>query len=96
MDGDLKMYVKKCIDCGTNTIVVDSRERPDGAIFRWRRCPKCDYRFRTIEVEECMSEYSELIEEIKTLKKENDRLKKNMRFIKRDLEIILKEVNNDN
>ncbi len=91
MDGDIKMYVRKCIDCGTNTVVADSRGRPDGSIFRWRQCPKCGYRFRTIEIEECMSDYSDLIEEIETLKKENKRLKKNLRFIKRDLEMILKE-----
>lgn len=91
MDGDIKMYVRTCIDCGANTIVVDSRGKPDGSIFRWRKCPKCGYRFRTIEVEECMNDYSELIKEIDTLRNENKRLKKNLRFIKRDLEMILKE-----
>lgn len=91
MNDELIMYVKTCVDCGANTVVADSRERPDGSIFRWRKCPKCGYKFRTIEVEECMSDYSDLIEEIENLKKENQRLKKNLRFIKRDLELILKE-----
>lgn len=89
MDGDLLMYVKKCMDCGSNTLVSDSRERPDGSIFRQRYCPKCGYRFRTIEIEECMSDYAELLEEVKSLKKENDRLKGIIRTAKSNIETIL-------
>lgn len=90
MDGDLLMYVKKCMDCGASTLVKDSRERPDGSISRRRVCPKCGYEFRTVEVEECMSDYSDLIEEVKTLRKEKERLKEIIRSAKRNLEIILK------
>ena len=88
-DNDLSMYVKSCIDCGANTLVKDSRERPDGSISRRRVCPKCGYEFRTVEVEECMSEYSELREEIESLKKENEKLKETMRFARINLEKIL-------
>lgn len=83
------MYVKKCVDCGANTLVTDSRERPDGSIFRWRKCPKCGYKFRTIEVEECLSDIAGLMEDIEALKKENERLKETMRTARINLERIL-------
>ncbi len=89
-DSDLLMYVKKCVDCGTNTLVSDSRERPDGAIYRQRYCPKCGYRFRTVEIEECMSDYADLLEKVNSLKKENERLKATVKTARRNLETILK------
>lgn len=88
MDGEI-MYVKRCVDCGASTIVKDSRERPDGAIFRRRACPKCGFEFRTIEVEECISEIAGLLDDIEALKKENDRLKETMRTARINIEKIL-------
>lgn len=90
LDGDSLMYVKRCIDCGENTLVKDSREKPDGSISRRRVCPKCGYEFRTVEIEECMSDYSDLLEELKSLKKENERLKETMRTARMNLSKILK------
>lgn len=90
MINDTLMYVKKCIDCGANTLVSDSRERPDGSVFRQRYCPKCGYKFRTVEIEECLSEYSELREENESLKKEIERLKETMRTARMNLSKILK------
>ena len=47
-------YVKHCPDCEGESIVVDSREREDGAIIRRRECTKCGFRYTTAEVEEMM------------------------------------------
>lgn len=68
-------YVKTCADCGANTNIIDSREQADGTVFRVRNCPKCGFRFRTIEVEECLSNLTPLFDEIKDLKKEIERLR---------------------
>ena len=38
----------KCPECGSKTIVVDTRCNSD-AIFRRRECRKCDNKFTTIE-----------------------------------------------
>lgn len=86
---DVIMYVKKCVDCGANTLVTDSRERPDGSIYRLRYCPKCGYKFRTIEVEECLSDIAGLLEDIEALRKENERLKETMRTARINLDRIL-------
>lgn len=71
-------YVRTCGDCGANTHVLDTREQPDGTIFRTRLCSKCGYRFRTIEVEECVSNLAPLFDETRVLKKEIERLRATM------------------
>ena len=76
MDEDFKTYVKACVDCGSNTLVVDSRLHDSGSIRRRRACPKCNYSFWTIEIEECMSDLADMVDEIASLRKENERLKK--------------------
>lgn len=61
--------LEKCIDCGSETSVVDSRLKPDGSIMKRRKCTNCGYTFRTTEIEECMLENSELGYELLELKK---------------------------
>lgn len=47
-----------CPKCDTRTTVVDSRSDRDtkhyinilGTVHRVRRCPKCEYRFATVEI----------------------------------------------
>jgi len=69
-----RTYVKNCGDCGTNTLITETRTQPNGIVFRGRYCPKCGYKFRTIEVEECLSDLTPLFDEIEELKKEVKRL----------------------
>lgn len=38
-----------CPKCGAETIVKDTRARPDGNIRRRRRCPNCRHGFMTVE-----------------------------------------------
>lgn len=69
-----RTYVKTCADCGSKTIVIDSREQETGAIMRRRRCPNCGYEFRTIEIEECMSDVADTFNEIDTLRTQNKKM----------------------
>lgn len=62
--------VKECLDCGSKTIVVDSRVKPYGAVWRKRKCTKCGYTFNTLEMEECMTEAIDLLDEIEKLNAE--------------------------
>lgn len=78
MGKKFRTYVKNCADCGAPTLITDTRTQPDGTIFRVRYCPKCSYKFRTIEVEECLSDLTPLFDEIEELKKENKRLRVRM------------------
>lgn len=74
MEGDGRTYVKTCVDCGTKTLVIDSREQENGSIWRKRRCPKCGFIFTTIEVEECMSDVADVFDEITSLRNQNKKL----------------------
>lgn len=80
-------YVRTCGDCGANTNVIDTREQADGTIFRTRLCSKCGYRFRTIEVEESVSNLTPLFDETRVLKKEIERLRATMKRAQEVLEI---------
>lgn len=40
---------RMCPVCGEDSLVYDSRERPDGTILRRRECPFCGTRFETVE-----------------------------------------------
>lgn len=73
-DEDLYTYVKKCMDCGGKTVVVDSRTQENGTILRRRVCSKCGTRFNTIEIEESMLEVGDLIDELDDLRKRNQYL----------------------
>ena len=39
----------KCIKCGGDTKVTDTRELTGTLCYRWRQCKKCGYRFKTFE-----------------------------------------------
>lgn len=41
---------RMCPRCGEDSKVYDTRERPDGAIIRKRRCLTCRTEFETIEI----------------------------------------------
>lgn len=78
--------VKQCLDCGSKTVVIDSRVRPHGAIWRKRKCTKCGYSFSTLEIEESMFNDFELLDEIRNLKKQVTELKGKLADIKTILE----------
>ena len=40
----------KCPVCLGDTAVIDSRDDPD-AVNRKRKCKKCGYKFRTVEID---------------------------------------------
>lgn len=42
--------MKRCMKCGTDTEVMDTRTRVDGIIRRRRRCPSCSGMSTTLEV----------------------------------------------
>ena len=43
----------RCIECGSETRVIDSRRLKNGTVIRRRRkCPKCFRRFTTYELTE--------------------------------------------
>lgn len=42
--------VKDCPYCGTESLIFDSRPMTYG-IYRRRECPKCKYRFTTVEID---------------------------------------------
>ena len=44
--------VRECPKCGAidNSIVIDSRKNPDGAIRRRLKCLSCDGRYTTFEI----------------------------------------------
>lgn len=62
-------YVKTCPDCQAETAVIDSRENADGSVMRRRKCKKCGYTYRTIEIEESMSDSGSLLAEIERLRR---------------------------
>jgi len=82
MEGDDRTYVKTCIDCGTKTQVIDSREQENGVILRKRICPKCRYEFKTIEIEECMSEVAGVMDELTFLRNQNRKMREQLEHIK--------------
>ena len=77
-----KYYVKDCYDCGGETQVVDSRLHSSGYLYRRRRCKECGFSFSTIEIEDSMSQVSNLQEEIRQLQKENAALKAKIETVK--------------
>lgn len=77
-----KYFVKTCYDCGSNTKVVDSRERELGQLYRRRKCLKCGFTFSTIEIDCSMSNDYDLLEELNQLRKENESLKIKIRQAK--------------
>jgi len=79
-------YVKNCMDCGGNTTVTDSRNK-NGAIWRKRKCNECGYSFTTVEVEECMLDNFDLIEEMKNLHNQIRELKDKIANIKKIVEV---------
>lgn len=81
-------YVKTCVDCGGNTLVIDSRPTPQGGVLRKRKCPDCGYIFTTIEVEESMFDNYELLEEIKELRAQNKKLRDKVHKIKSVLDVL--------
>ena len=44
----------RCLTCGFDTSVIDSRKTEDGSIHRRRQCKKCGARFSTLEVDVLM------------------------------------------
>ena len=44
--------IKYCPECGTESLVIDSRPREGGGIYRRRYCPKCGTwkKWSTIEI----------------------------------------------
>ena len=75
-------YVKTCPDCGSDTIVYDSRERSDGTLLRRRECTVCGYRYRTVEIEESMVE--DAIEENRRLWKTIQQQKEQLERLKNE------------
>ena len=76
MVGDVYTYVKNCPDCDQKTIVIDVRERADGVVVRKRKCPGCGMTFKTVEIEDFMSDTNELLEKIRVLEKRIDDIKR--------------------
>lgn len=69
-------YVKLCPECEGKTAVIDSRENPNGSIWRRRECKNCGWRYSTVEIEECISDFTELREKIAKLESQNARYKR--------------------
>lgn len=68
-------YVKECVDCGSKHIkAYHTYSAADGSVRRYRKCLDCDYHFTTIEMEECVSDVSGLLDDINALKEKNARL----------------------
>ena len=44
-----RLTVRQCPMCGAEGNVYDSRVQRDGTIKRWRSCPQCYERWKTIE-----------------------------------------------
>ena len=86
MESNERYYIKNCVDCGNSTNVIDSRKNKFGAIWRKRKCSKCGYTFSSIEVEECMFDDYELLDEIRGLRKQNRELKDKLTMLKNMLE----------
>lgn len=82
MDGILT-YVKLCPECEGKTAVIDSRENPNGSITRRRMCKNCGWRYNTVEIEECLSDFTMLREKIAKLEKQNERYKRIINQIRR-------------
>lgn len=40
---------RMCPVCGESSKVLDSREKPDGSIWRKRICPSCKAKYTTLE-----------------------------------------------
>ena len=82
-DEKVYTYVKQCADCGSKKVLVkDSRTQVNGAIRRTRECSDCGFIFFTVEIEECVSDLSGLLQDNEKLKKENEALKERIRLIK--------------
>lgn len=91
MKGDDRTYVKICVDCGAKTQVIDSREQENGVILRKRICPKCRYEFKTIEVEECMSEVAGVFDELTLLRTQNKKMREQLEYISNTVSSYLRD-----
>lgn len=40
---------RMCPRCGSDSAVYETREQPDGSVFRRRRCRACGAKFETVE-----------------------------------------------
>lgn len=68
-------YVKECADCGSEKIKsLHTYCAVDGSVRRRRKCMDCGYLFTTVELEECMSDVSGLLDDINELRAEVERL----------------------
>lgn len=76
MNDDVYTYVKTCPDCNQKTKVTDVREQDNGIVTRTRKCTKCGFTFRTIEIEDFMIDTTELLEKIRILEKRIEDIKK--------------------
>lgn len=43
------LAARMCPRCGSDSFVYDTREQPDGSIFRRRKCRECGVKFETVE-----------------------------------------------
>ena len=67
---DEYVFARQCPDCACDSYVIESREAPDGSIYRRRECLMCKKRFVTREIFDHMIESDATVHKRRKRKKE--------------------------
>lgn len=92
-DASQTFYVKECPDCSADgTVVLDTRLNANGSIRRRRKCPRCGFRFSTIEIDDMLCDITSIEEDMEFLKGENAILRAENAKLKAKLVQISKKI----